>query len=413
MTINVNLQEIDIKGGITKKTNELLISDAVKSIQVVPLQTNSQSLLGGSIANITATANNVFIHAYANNKVFRFAKDGTFLNSIGEVGEGPMEYTRISLFFVDDKEKELGIVSTLSVQMYRYDGSYSRTATRWNIDSFSYAAIDRCFKYNNDYYLTAAGSIMRPMSNAKDSLWAVLRVDSNFTIQQRYYNPEALGREEELLRNRATPEKMGWTNYLNVGFTTVDFYDNKLTAQYYGVDTLYRMKSPKEGFEPAYSLQLGERPSYELSRRWIKERKFFDYLWVKDFYETKDYLYFTAYKSDNIYNIRYDKHTGGIESVCRKGKLFEQKLGPFIYRRIDVPFILKNDICGGGDFQVDYKCGGRYWVSVIDPAKASDIDIEALKKEQVKDEVAKQQLIEALENAKEDDNPILLVATLK
>jgi hypothetical protein len=52
-------------------------------------------------------------------------------------------------------------------------------------------------------------------------------------------------------------------------------------------------------------------------------------------------------------------------------------------------------------------------VSVIDPAKASDIDIEALKKEQVKDEAAKQQLIAALENAKEDDNPILLIAILK
>jgi hypothetical protein len=414
---STGLPEINVIKGITNSVNELLMSDAVQRIQVVPLQTNAQSLLG-DFGDIQVASDDIFVYAYRNNKVLRFSKDGTFLNSIGEIGQGPSEYIHFGFFFTDDKEKEVGIASAFSVQMHRYDGNHIRTATRWNLDTNSYIAIDRCIKYMDDYYLAVDGPISRAKNNVKDfvrdSLWALARVDSNFTIQQRYYNPETLGREEELLKNRAEPDTWNWVNYYEVEHTAVDFYNNEFTVRYFGVDTLYRMKSPGKGFVPAYFLQLGERPSYELSHQWIKEKSFFDYLWITNFYEAKDYLYFTAYKSTNIYNIRYDKHTGDIESTRRKGELTERQFGPFTFRRIkSTPFILKNDICGGGDFKVDYKCGGKYWVSVIDPEEASKIDIEALKRESVKDEAAKQQLIQVLENVKEDDNPILLIATLK
>lgn len=70
--------------------------------------------------------------------------------------------------------------------------------------------------------------------------------------------------------------------------------------------------------------------------------------------------YFSAAQSDEIYTIRYDKQTGKTETIKKQGEIKATKFPAFSepYRRIDCPFFLTNNLCGGGDFGFDY-CGSE------------------------------------------------------
>ena len=74
---------------------------------------------------------------------------------------------------------------------------------------------------------------------------------------------------------------------------------------------------------------------------------------------------------------------------------------------------MDNDLVGG-EFTVDYRSAGKYWIDVLEPFSEDNwIDIDRIKATKVKDEAKKKELVEALENVGEESNPIVLIATLK
>jgi hypothetical protein len=352
---------IDIMQGVKNRVPELLLSDALDSIKIVPLETKPTSFIKDNRWNLKIEGGDIFIHPFADYKIFHFSGNGRFLNTIGKRGNGPGEYNAITNFFVDREKKTVEIItSNVGIHVYNYDGLYTKVSSRFHIDQIVYTMFNESyFKYKGDYFIGSGLAIYRPISTPKDSLWSFVRLDSTFAIKQRYYNPEVVGREDELMEHRGDPTAYEWINYWELGVTSIDLYHDNLSAKYYGVDTIYRMESPADGFKVAYKLSLGERPNYEMTHQRFKAPAFFDYLWVSDFYETKDYLFFTASKSSQTYVVRYDKATGRVCSTNRKGEIEEERFGPFTYLRIQRPFVLKNDVCGGGDFQIDYKCGGK------------------------------------------------------
>ena len=75
---------------------------------------------------------------------------------------------------------------------------------------------------------------------------------------------------------------------------------------------------------------------------------------------------------------------------------------------------MQNDISGGGDFSVDYKSQGKYWIDECTPSDLLEqIDVDGLKTGKVKDEAARDKLVQVLSTIAEDDNPVLFIATLK
>ncbi len=77
------------------------------------------------------------------------------------------------------------------------------------------------------------------------------------------------------------------------------------------------------------------------------------------------------------------------------------------------PFVLENDFVGG-DFTVDYRSCGKYWIDVLEPSSKDNwIDVEQIKASTSCDENRKQDFVKVLENVDEDSNPILVIATLK
>ena len=85
----------------------------------------------------------------------------------------------------------------------------------------------------------------------------------------------------------------------------------------------------------------------------------------------------------------------------------------FPLRQMKRDFVLDNDL-GGGDFTVDSRSSGKYWIDILEPGGDENwIDIDQIKSSTVIDESKKKELIRVLESATEDSNPILMIATLK
>lgn len=410
-----SIQTIDIENSLSELVPSLSLSDAASTVEIIPLETNSNSFIA-DMRDVAITEHDIFVSDSKEQRLLRFSRDGKFLNKIGTIGQGPEEYIRMWQFLIDEEKKEVYIVTTLSgINVYEYDGTFKRKATKTIIDNMTVGGTS-FFLYKSTPFICNTLPVLNPNVNSADSLWSFALTDSCFNIKARFYNPSFQGRENELFKHRARAYEGEWANYWTERKPSIDFYHGKFAMKYWGVDTIYQFGVDKQIFEPVYVLALGKRPDFEMSHLWIKDRAFFDYLWAYDYYDSKDYIYFTAAQSDKIYNVSYDKENGKVKATEKQGKIKATKFPAFSepYRRIDCPFCLTNDISGGGDFVVDYKSSGKYWASAVAPTDLLEkIDVEALKKESVKDEKAKQQLLHVLGNITEEDNPILIIATLK
>ncbi|WP_455592706.1 6-bladed beta-propeller [Bacteroides sp.] len=412
---NDSIKVIDIENSLSEIVPSLPLSDAASTVEIIPLETNSNSFIA-NMKDVAVTEHDIFVSDYKDQRLLRFSHEGKFLNRIGTIGQGPEEYIQMGQFLIDEEKKEVYIVTTLSgINVYEFDGTFKRKATKIIMDDMTLGDCSISL-YESTPFICNTLPVLKPNVNSVDSLWSFALADSCFNIKARFYNPSFQGREKEIIEHRARAFEGEWANYWKEQKPSIDFYDGKFTMKYFGVDTLYQFDVDKQVFLPKYSLALDKRPDFEMSHLWIKERKFFDYLWVYDFYDSKDYIYFSVAQSDKIYTLRYDKETGKTEATKKQGEIFEHQFPAFStpFLRMDTPFSLKNDLCGGGDFTVDYKSLGKYWVSAVVPSDLLEkIDVEALKKESVKDEKAKQQLLHVLDNVTEEDNPVLVIATLK
>lgn len=410
-----SIKNIDIENSLSEIVPSLPLSDAVSGIEIVTLEINPNSFIA-DIKDVAITKHDIFVADNKDQRLLRFSREGKFLNRIGTIGQGPEEYIQMWQFLIDEAKEEVYIVTILQgINVYEYDGTFKRKATKTIIDDIA-VGDPSLILYKNIPFINNRLPVLKPNVNLSDSLWSFALTDSCFNIQARFYNSSFQGHEKEIFEQRCRPKTGEPVNYWGEGKASTDFYGGKFAMKYAGVDTISQFDIDKQAFEPIYSLSLGERPDFEMSHLWLKNPKFFDYLWVYDYYDSKNYLYFTAAQSDKIYNICYDKENGKVKATEKQGKMKVTKFPAFSepYRRIDCPFSLTNDLCGGGDFTVDYKSLGKYWVSAVNPSDLLEkIDVEALKKESVKDEKAKQRLLEVLNKVTEEDNPVLIIATLK
>lgn len=239
-------------------------------------------------------------------------------------------------------------------------------------------------------------------------------VDNAFNKKKIFKNPVHIGKEKQIIENKASMDKM--VNYWTESVTNIDTYSDQLTLKYPDTDTIYQYSFDTEMLVPQYSVfTKEEKGDYEVTHKWFKEREAFNYFTITSYYPSREFIYLVGNKGDKIYTYCYNKQDGTVRVEERQGEITERKVPWFNipYRRMERPFVLNNDLCGG-DFTVEHRSLGRYWVDVLEPDNANNwIDINLVKTSLVKDEDKKQEFIKVLESINEDSNPILLIATLK
>ncbi|MFK2661418.1 6-bladed beta-propeller [Bacteroides fragilis] len=391
----------------------LLLSESAEKLEIVSLEMTDQSMLG-EIRRIQVTDHNIWIDHGREFYIYRFSRSGKFLNKIGSIGQGPGEYTTYSTFLVDEDKKEVYIIAnTNGVLAYDFEGNFKRKIVdiQTILQLFS-SVYDQYILNNQKFFATQNFALYRPID--KDSLWSFVSLGDDFQKKEYFKNPAHVGKEELIIANRANMDRM--VNYWREYLTSMDTYNGQLTLKYPDTDTIYCYDDATNQLLPQYAIFTDEeKGDYEATHLWFKDRKSFDYFSIFSYYPTKDFVYLIGSKGEEVYTYCYNKKDGSVRLQKRQSAITERDVPWFSFplRQMKRDFVLDNDL-GGGDFTVDSRSSGKYWIDVLDSSDNENwIDIDQIKSSTVIDESKKKELIQVLENVTEDSNPILLIATLK
>ena len=391
----------------------LLLSEAAEKLEIVPLEMTDESVLS-DITEMQVTDHNIWIDHGREFYIYRFSRTGKFLNRIGSIGQGPGEYVNYLTFLVDEDKKEVYIFSTNNgVLVYDFEGGFKKQISDFQTMVGMFSSIYKQYILN-DHKFFAIQNFGLYRSVDKDSLWSFVSLDDNFQKKRLFKNPVHVGKEEQIIANRANMDRM--VNYWMEYLTSVDIYNGQLTLKYPDTDTIYCYDDATNQLLPQYAIFTDEeKGDYEATHLWFKDRKAFDYFSIFSYYPTKDFVYLIGSKGEEVYTYCYNKKDGSVRLQKRQSTITERDVPWFSFplRQMKRDFVLDNDL-GGGDFTVDSRSSGKYWVDILEPGGDENwIDIDQIKSSTVIDESKKKELIRVLESATEDSNPILMIATLK
>lgn len=111
---------------LSKPKSHLSLSSFVKDIHSVKLQLTPPYFFG-VVDEVVLRNNNYFVVDKRQNIVFRFTKDGTFLNTIGKRGQGPGEYAYMSNFFTNDSIAFVCDIGARTIYKFSFDGEFLKT----------------------------------------------------------------------------------------------------------------------------------------------------------------------------------------------------------------------------------------------------------------------------------------------
>ena len=412
MTSKLKIPVINLSKNVSSVPS-LLLSEVAEKLEIVPLEMTDESVLS-DITEMQVTDHNIWIDHGREFYIYRFSRSGKFLNKIGSIGQGPGEYTTYSTFLVDEDKKEVYIIAnTNGVLAYDFEGNFKRKIVdiQMILQLFS-SPYDQYILNNQKFFATQNFGLYRPID--KDSLWSFVSLGDDFQKKKYFKNPVHVGKEEQIIANRANMDRM--VNYWMEYLTSVDIYNGQLTLKYPDTDTIYCYDDATNQLLPQYAIFTDEeKGDYEATHLWFKDRKAFDYFSIFSYYPTKDFVYLIGSKGEEVYTYCYNKKDGSVRLQKRQSAITERDVPWFSFplRQMKRDFVLDNDL-GGGDFTVDSRSSGKYWIDILEPSSDENwIDIDQIKSSTVIDESKKKELIQVLESATEDSNPILMIATLK
>ena len=411
MTLGINLSKN------VKEVQQLNLSDAVERVEIVKLETTDESILS-NIHYVKVTSNDIWVKHYKDYRIFRFSRNGKFLNTVGKIGQGPGEYVQSANFQLNDTNKEIYIQSTTNgILAYDYDGNFKRYITKKPMDQlFSCREDFDCLIYfNKEFLLTQHLYVMRPI--VADSLWSLAWVDKDFNITKIFKNPTHIGKEADIFKNSrfsAPDPTFNLLNYYIDEQPSYSIYGNQLTLKFADTDTIYVYDKASQSLQAQYAIFTNEsKGNYHDTHVFLKDEADFGFFTITGYYPTQDYIYLLGFKGKRIFTYRYNKRDQTVQLTKRDTDFRHREFGypkPFI-TLWDNSFKLTNDL-SGGTFTVDYRSEGKYWINALQPGSSEfDTFVSDLKKSP--DAPQKQQLLDVIARTGEEDNPILLIAVLK
>ena len=225
---------------------ECKVSEYASSIEYIPLETTEDCLIGDDFSLIVASKD-IFVHSFKNQKIYRFDRNGKYLNMIGKKGQGPGEYICPYSIYVDEASRECFSLDTFSesIYVYEYDGTFKR-------------------------------KIHLPISPGR-----MMKMGDNYVIAQYLLDVStcemvSVTPEGKLLKKytRNDGKKVGFAMFMPFFFTFNDvvYYKNHLTEYIYSIDDKLKRKK-------AYWIDLGkkqinsEEDQYDLKKGHMTKNK--------------------------------------------------------------------------------------------------------------------------------------------
>ena len=348
---------INLAKAISESPKEIMLNEMASDIRYVPLETTDDCLMNNEFYIMQYTGEDIITSG-----IFHFDKNGKFLNKIGSKGQGPEEYLQGLFAFGDWKNKLLYVQNWTTLTCYGFDGTFVRSVPTPQLNMGAAGLFDENhILYSNDiYYADKANPIQLYM------------VDS---------------------QNGKTVSK--WRGHLEENkkygmiLTSRDFmynYDNSLFYKPALENVIFKILSPKKR-QLVYKFDCSGK-DIDVSADEVDPKKRFQFLSVYWAKETAQYL-FVNYGMKNISRLGiYDKEKKTFTNVT-----------------------IKDNLAGGYDIHPAWTSDDNHLLMVYyaggllqDKEKRYSTGLLPERKKE---------LDELLKNIKEDDNPVVILVTLK
>ena len=346
---------------------EVLLSEIAEKVKIVPLETKPECLVAKvSQGMIQMVDHNLFIPC--SEGLLQFTDDGKFVRSVVKRGQGPGEYSIIRFIAANDRLKQIYIMDNGRILTYTVDGNYAGESK-----------MPFCWQFTLLGDSTYVGYFYNNTGQKKDRLVLVNRQGETLKTYPQY--------DQFTIANGLNYYL--WGRYDRYVYS---FKEEACCKEYYN-DTVFTVTS--EQLQPRYILDLGkykipkERRFEILEGNWQAYSEPAQAYLRPDFHETSQWV-FLPYTSWDVTNkdesprlALYDKK----KRTCYKVK----------NNRI------KNDMQGSLPFYPETRIADDvllYYLEASEVLELAEEDPSILEYEQLK-------------NLKEDDNPVLMIVTLK
>lgn len=168
MAIGCTGHKVNADGNVAVEFNNTInpLAENISSIELIPLETDSEHLVGG-VTDLTIAGDSYIVMDLINNNIFRYSADGKFLGRIGQKGNGPEEYIRIN--DIQYRDGNLCVFSTPSkLQRFSLDGNMidSKIFPEMDLGSMSWLTDEGVLTY----YGYGAGFLLRPAERRRLAL---------------------------------------------------------------------------------------------------------------------------------------------------------------------------------------------------------------------------------------------------
>jgi len=394
---------IDVLSNI-EKYKQVYCSDYFSSMELIPLETSEDCLVSVKswISENMVLFNNDIIFIQGENNFYTFDITGKFLNSIGQMGQGPGEYlslTSNNYFNMDDSTIFVDDGGTQRILEYDYNGKYIQTIPKPIIvEGFP---LSPTFYIGGDLFI---GHIFNP-SGKKINNYCLF--DRNGDVIKYFPN--------HFFFDRAS---FFYTKF--DGAFLPKLVDDRIYLKDYCNDTIYTFTDSL--LKPTFILKFGK---YAISKEDMGNPEFLNMrskkITLKYILGTSNYFFYSILVPD-------------IFSRPKAKQVFIPLINKFLpddnelYGIYDITtntnILLDtdahgqkgiiNDINGGFPFFPRYYAGDGVVVDIWQASDMKEILTEAyFSTIKIKDQQAHQKLRELLKTLDEEDNPVVVIAKLK
>ncbi|MCK4465010.1 MAG: 6-bladed beta-propeller [Bacteroidales bacterium] len=355
----------DIRNSLNSP-KELFLSNFVNEIQYIPLETTPSCLLS-EVRYLKIFNDNIFISD--NKALYKFNKEGNFIQQIGKVGSGPGEYGQVFWFSIIEESNEIILLSYPS--------------GRINVHDLETGIYKRNFKLNfdtNGFIEFPPGKITFFTTDIPQS--------NNQLINNEIYICNLDGKIIDSIPNSRLPKKG------NIYGKTIYFITNGLLCYMGSYQDTLVVLSGNTKKKPYVSFDLNNTINGNEIRleRLIGEIQFPDFLSVNKILENDKYFFINIQKGIGLY-VDDDIHRF----------LYEKASNLLIY----CPYLI-NNIDEGMPFWPKYIHNNTVLIYILYPFQIIEHSKSNLTTTNKSDK-----FIRLANNLKENDNPILAFVELK
>lgn len=272
------------------------------SIQYIPLETNSASLLK-TIQHIELSDSIIFVCDH--DKLLKFDTSGRFIKQIGINGRGPGEYPSIYDFSIDKTNQLIYIAASgiKEILIFDFDGNLKK--------SFKVPYIPIQILACEMNYILFRNAFPNPDANYN---WYITDSDGKILIKFRSYP------------GRDTRSKL-----IGQSLCPMYLFNGKFHFMEYGIDTLYLINNSAK--EPYAIFDLGDLkmdPPYPVD---FDMEALKDKIWVYKIFEDRNNLYMKVSKgwTSTFYHCIYNKKESETITLEEEGFINDLDGGPIFW----------------------------------------------------------------------------------